>query len=104
MDELETKLSNQIISEDTGISTQTGSESVNFETTEDNASETESTTKEATEDDKEERTVKVAQKGVSITRALIMFGFESWSALEPGNCCNSLFFSLIIYTEYIFLF
>ena len=63
------------------------SENVKCETTEDKCDETENTVKEPDEEDKEEVVKVVAQKGVSITRALIMFGFESWSALEPGNYC-----------------
>ena len=27
----------------------------------------------------------VAKKGISITRALISFGYENWIALEPGS-------------------
>ena len=87
MDEVETKLMNQSISEDNEIPNETGSENVNCTTTEDKCDETENTAKEPDEEDKEEVVKVVAQKGVSITRALIMFGFESWSALEPGNYC-----------------
>ena len=29
-----------------------------------------------------------AKKGISITRSLITFGFESWIAFEPGNHKN----------------
>ena len=41
-----------------------------------------------------------AKKGISITRALITFGFESWIALEPGTYKNrfrAYFFDFVIY-------
>ena len=55
------------------------------------------------ENDKEEAVKVVAQKGVSITRALIMFGFESWSALEPGKKFRFIL-SSILYNDLNFLF
>ena len=36
-----------------------------------------------------------AKKGISITRSLITFGFESWIAFEPGNDKNVLYYSFI---------
>ena len=80
MEELGTKLNSLSISEDSGISVETRNEEANEEKSNMNDIEN-----EANEEDKEEGIKVVAQKGVSITRALIMFGFESWSALEPGN-------------------
>ena len=37
----------------------------------------------------------VAKKGISITRALISFGYENWIALEPG----SIFYVSLQYTS-----
>ena len=34
----------------------------------------------------------VSKKGISITRALILFGYESWTALEPGLLTSLYFF------------
>jgi len=40
-----------------------------------------------------------AKKGISITRALITFGFENWIALEPGTHLNiSIHFLFILFT------
>ena len=79
MEEIGTKLNSLSISEDSGISV-AGNEEAN-----EGRSNVDDKENEANEEDKEEGIKVVAQKGVSITRALIMFGFESWSALEPGN-------------------
>ena len=80
MEEIGTKLNSLSISEDSGISLEAGKKEGNEVQSNENNIEN-----EANEEDKEEGIKVVAQKGVSITRALIMFGFESWSALEPGN-------------------
>ena len=94
MEDIERKLRNQGISEDSGICNEGGSESISCETAEEKTNNIEAETKDENEQDNEEVVKVVAQKGVSITRALIMFGFESWSALEPGKSSISLFFRL----------
>ena len=93
MEEIGTKLNSLSISEDSGISVETRNDEANEE-----KSNIDNIENEANEEDKEEGIKVVAQKGVSITRALIMFGFESWSALEPGNLK-----SVILIFNYIFL-
>ena len=80
MEEIETNLNSLNIAEDFGISAEAGNGEAN-----ERKSNIDNTENEANEEEKEEGIKVVAQKGVSITRALIMFGFESWSALEPGN-------------------
>ena len=80
MEEIGTKLNSLSISEDSGISAEAGNGEAN-----EGKTNIDNIDNEANEEDKEEGIKVVAQKGVSITRALIMFGFESWSALEPGD-------------------
>ena len=54
----------------------------------------------------------VAKKGISITRALISFGYENWIALEPGSIlvylyniqCDSRYIKLCLVANYYIRF
>ena len=58
--------------------------------------ENESGKEEVTEKDRAlAKRKEVAKKGISITRALISFGYENWIALEPG----SIFYVFLQYSS-----
>ena len=39
-----------------------------------------------------EEVITTSKKGISISRSLILFGYESWTALEPCKFTSSYFF------------